>query len=327
MRTWPVLAALVGFLVVLGSILIEDAKAATCADFPNQAAAQRAANTRDADHDGIYCEALPCPCLKPGQSSPPSSPSSSPRRPSVPRTLPATFRGRCVRGPRPDRRCTPGTRFLGVTARQVCTPGYASRVRSVSSATKRSIYLAYGVRRHAPFEYEVDHLISLELGGSNSPKNLWPQKEHGYGNYSAATKDRVENALHARVCAGTMTLAQAQSYIKHWYRHLTLAAGPAAGLSAPGVQAQCGTARYVYREHGTMQYVELSEIDSLGYSCADASRLAVGYGRFIRYYEFPRTYAGLTCARQRAGNDVGRMFCGRSGGHLNFAYYDSSPYH
>jgi len=36
--------------------------AVTCADFPNQAAAQRAHNTRDADGDGIYCESLPCPC-------------------------------------------------------------------------------------------------------------------------------------------------------------------------------------------------------------------------------------------------------------------------
>lgn len=35
---------------------------ATCADYPNQAAAQRAADTLDADGDGIYCEGLPCPC-------------------------------------------------------------------------------------------------------------------------------------------------------------------------------------------------------------------------------------------------------------------------
>src|SRR3954468_24760209 len=41
---------------------------ATCADYPNQAAAQRAADTRDADGDGIYCESLPCPCLRPGES-------------------------------------------------------------------------------------------------------------------------------------------------------------------------------------------------------------------------------------------------------------------
>jgi hypothetical protein len=36
--------------------------AATCADYPNQAAAQAAGDTRDADGDGIYCESLPCPC-------------------------------------------------------------------------------------------------------------------------------------------------------------------------------------------------------------------------------------------------------------------------
>jgi hypothetical protein len=38
--------------------------AATCADYANQAAAQRAADTRDGDGDGIYCESLPCPCAK-----------------------------------------------------------------------------------------------------------------------------------------------------------------------------------------------------------------------------------------------------------------------
>ena len=29
--------------------------AAVCADYPNQAAAQRATDTRDADGDGVYC--------------------------------------------------------------------------------------------------------------------------------------------------------------------------------------------------------------------------------------------------------------------------------
>jgi hypothetical protein len=45
---------------------------AVCADYPNQAAAQRAADTIDADGDGIYCESLPCPCLKPGAPAPPA---------------------------------------------------------------------------------------------------------------------------------------------------------------------------------------------------------------------------------------------------------------
>lgn len=52
------------------------ASAATCADFPNQAAAQAAANTRDADGDGIYCESLPCPCARPGAATPATGPPS-----------------------------------------------------------------------------------------------------------------------------------------------------------------------------------------------------------------------------------------------------------
>lgn len=59
------------------------AQAATCSDYPNQAAAQRAADTLDANGDGIFCNALPCPCLKPGQSS---GGQSTPPPPPAPQT-------------------------------------------------------------------------------------------------------------------------------------------------------------------------------------------------------------------------------------------------
>jgi len=72
--------------VLAGAVLLpsSSAHAATCSDYPNQAAAQRAADTRDADGDGIYCESLPCPCLKPGSGaggggSPRPTPRPSPR--------------------------------------------------------------------------------------------------------------------------------------------------------------------------------------------------------------------------------------------------------
>jgi hypothetical protein len=55
------------------------ASAATCADYPNQAAAQQAADTRDADGDGIYCESLPCPCSTQSGGSP-TPPPTQPRR-------------------------------------------------------------------------------------------------------------------------------------------------------------------------------------------------------------------------------------------------------
>jgi len=56
---------------------------AVCADYANQAAAQRAADTVDADGDGIYCESLPCPCFKPAQSgeNPASAPTPKPSKP------------------------------------------------------------------------------------------------------------------------------------------------------------------------------------------------------------------------------------------------------
>ena len=48
--------------------------ATTCAGYPNQAAAQRAADTRDPDGDGLYCESLPCPCAGPGARVSPPAP-------------------------------------------------------------------------------------------------------------------------------------------------------------------------------------------------------------------------------------------------------------
>lgn len=56
------------------------ASAATCADHPNQASAQAAKDTRDADGDGIYCESLACPCAgKVGGSSSQPKPKPAPR--------------------------------------------------------------------------------------------------------------------------------------------------------------------------------------------------------------------------------------------------------
>ena len=63
-----------GYLIALSAALAlafaawpPVASAATCSDYSTQAEAQRAADTRDADGDGVYCETLPCPCLGPGE--------------------------------------------------------------------------------------------------------------------------------------------------------------------------------------------------------------------------------------------------------------------
>jgi hypothetical protein len=69
---------------------------------------------------------------------------------------------------------TPGA-TLPVTVTDLAVPGYTKKVRNVPQSLKEKVYAEYGIRHHAPGEYEVDHLISLELGGSNSIRNLWPE--------------------------------------------------------------------------------------------------------------------------------------------------------
>ena len=114
-----------------------------------------------------------------------------------------------VRGKLPDSACTPGARFAKVTKAEVCTPGYSSTVRNVSSSTKDAVYTAYGMTRHFNgSDGEVDHLVSLELGGSNARSNLFPEAAPG-----SHEKDRLENALHAEVCSGSLTLRAAQRLI------------------------------------------------------------------------------------------------------------------
>jgi hypothetical protein len=113
----------------------------------------------------------------------------------------------------PDTAKTPGA-ILDVRAADICVPGYSKKVRNVPAAVKRQAYALYGVRTHEPGEYEVDHLISLELGGSNSIRNLWPQSFRTHP-WNARVKDALENELHRRVCAGTMQLATAQQVIAH----------------------------------------------------------------------------------------------------------------
>jgi len=95
------LAVIVAIAAALSGVTLAQADrgpiaraSAVCADFPNQSAAQAAANTRDTDNDGIYCESLPCPCSPewhaqhggtPG-TPPPPTPDPPPPLPPAPPT-------------------------------------------------------------------------------------------------------------------------------------------------------------------------------------------------------------------------------------------------
>lgn len=123
----------------------------------------------------------------------------------------------------PDPNATPGD-TVTTDGQTVCVPGYARRERNVPPEVKREVYALYGVHpstqarngKRVRICCEVDHLISLELGGSNDIKNLWP--EPYLPKPGARQKDIVEDWLHQQVCSGKMPLGEAQRKIaSDWY--------------------------------------------------------------------------------------------------------------
>lgn len=126
----------------------------------------------------------------------------------------------------PDPNCTPGASDPTVTQDNIdstiCVSGYASSVRPPVSYTeplKFKLMDAYGYT-DSPSNYELDHLIPLEIGGSPTDvKNLWPESHNITPN--SYDKDGFENYLHDQVCAGKIDLATAQNeiatnWVKYW---------------------------------------------------------------------------------------------------------------
>ena len=118
----------------------------------------------------------------------------------------------CVaHGGLPDSACTPGAIFPNATVQQICTPGYASSVRNVPFSEADQVYAEYSIYHHYSGQYEDDHLVPLELGGSNDIANLWPELASPTPGFHQ--KDQVENYLHDQVCSGAMPLKEAQTEV------------------------------------------------------------------------------------------------------------------
>lgn len=119
--------------------------------------------------------------------------------------------GCVVNGKLPDAGCTPGNIFPNITEKDICVSGYSKNVRNVPESEKNQVFAEYGILSHTVGEYEVDHLISLELGGSNDISNLWPEAADPRPGFHE--KDSVENYLHKQVCDGIISLSEAQKII------------------------------------------------------------------------------------------------------------------
>jgi hypothetical protein len=117
-----------------------------------------------------------------------------------------------MKGPLPDSTCTPGAVNPNVTqdniTQTICVKGFTKTIRPTQSYTNRlkaQQMNDYGftdtIRSH-----EEDHLISLELGGAPEDSlNLWPEP-----GASPNAKDSIENHLNAAICAGRISLHEAQ---------------------------------------------------------------------------------------------------------------------
>jgi hypothetical protein len=118
------------------------------------------------------------------------------------------------RGQLPDTSCTPGSIDPAVTQTDIrstiCRSGFTKKVRPPESQTEHAKYSVSYPAYHlsSGTRSELDHLVPLELGGSNDITNLWPE----VGSVPNP-KDKVENALNHAVCDGKVSLAAAQSAI------------------------------------------------------------------------------------------------------------------
>ncbi len=121
----------------------------------------------------------------------------------------------------PNSYLTPGDSIPGITKADVCSVGWAKRQRQVPDDIRKRIFAEYN-RKPGPVLLpkgaddtccELDHLIPLELGGSNDPRNLWPQFWS-----DARVKDGLENRLHQLVCEYDLPLKAAQRCIaRDWF--------------------------------------------------------------------------------------------------------------
>lgn len=117
----------------------------------------------------------------------------------------------------PDSACTPGA-ILTTDTSVICVSGYTATVRDVPNSVRLKVFQEYGIDYALHSNYEVDHLISLELGGSNDISNLFPES---YSiQYGARVKDALENHLHSQACSGKISMETAQMEIAtNWLKY------------------------------------------------------------------------------------------------------------
>jgi hypothetical protein len=114
----------------------------------------------------------------------------------------------------PSRQLTPGA-VRPVNLTEICGgPEEEDAVRVVPASLQQQVFQEYGIKGARPRDYEVDFLITPELGGSNDIHNLWPEPYFSTV-WNAHVKDELEDLLRAKVCDGEVDLSTAQRDISY----------------------------------------------------------------------------------------------------------------
>jgi hypothetical protein len=79
----------------------------------------------------------------------------------------------------------------------------------VSADVRNVVLRRYRMERVAVREYELDYLITPELGGMPDARNLWPER-YSTTVWNARVKDELEELLPQLICRGQLDLATAQ---------------------------------------------------------------------------------------------------------------------
>jgi hypothetical protein len=147
--------------------------------------------------------------------------------------------------PIPDPRCTPGAINPTLSLATLRNPGFTTthclRDNATSASQKEHTYGWYATLHPANNSgqtqtCELDHLISLELGGADTLDNIWPQCGPPGVDRDARffhQKDIVENYLADMVRSGRIPLATAQHGVAtDWTQYIAAAAAHRRGSRA-----------------------------------------------------------------------------------------------
>jgi hypothetical protein len=101
----------------------------------------------------------------------------------------------------------------------ICVTGYTTTVRDVPQSLREAVFARDNVPYPQPTgTTELDHIIPLEIGGSNAENNLFVEFAEPIPGFHE--KDKLENYLHDHVCNGEINIDYAQQRIaQDWYSY------------------------------------------------------------------------------------------------------------